>query len=250
MSLRQLKTALTSALVWILWALLVILWTPVLFLVFVATAWWDPRRRIVGRVFRTCAQLCIAANPLWTVRFVGSLPEPGPYVVVCNHESLADVVLIGALPREMKWLSKQAIFRIPLMGWMMRMAGDIPVHRGDRESRSRAYDRLVEWLNRGMPVMIFPEGTRSPTREMLPFKNGAFRLAIETGAPVLPLAVAGTRDAIRKGSLLFGRAHALVKILPPIPVDGLGPEDVETLRRRVRDRIDEERRRLWREAGV
>lgn len=247
---RQLTTVLTTVFVWIAWALLVILWTPVLFLVFLATAWWDPGRRIVGRVFRSCARACIAVNPLWDVRFEGTLPERGPCVVVCNHESLADVVLVGALPREMKWLSKRAVFRIPLLGWMMRMAGDIEVRRGERESRSRAYDDMVEWLGRGMPVMIFPEGTRSPTRELLPFKNGAFRLAIETGVPVLPLAVAGTRSAIRKGSLLFGQSHAVVRILEPIPVDGLGMEDVESLRRRVRDTIDAERRRLWEEVGV
>jgi len=90
-------------------------------------------------------------------------------------------------------------------------------------------------------VMIFPEGTRSRSAEMLPFKNGAFRLAIETGLPILPLAVHGTRTAIRKGSMLFGNARVVVRILEPVSTEGLEPDDLDDLRARVRRQIDEAR---------
>lgn len=238
--------ALVSAVVWPVWAIIVLAWTPLVALTFVLTAWWDRRRWWVGRVFRLTAAAALRATPLWTARYTGELPSDRdrPYVVVCNHVSLADVVVLGALPWEMKWVSKIANFRIPFLGQMMEMAGDVKVKRDDRESRSRAYGDLKDWLERGVPVMIFPEGTRSKTGEMRPFRNGAFRLAIETGTPILPLAVHGTRQAIRKGSLVFGPAEAQVAIGDPIPVEGLGMDDVEGLRDRVRELVREQRDRL------
>ena len=238
--------ALANAWVWLAWSVIILLWTPFVTVVYLLTAWWDRRRWWVSRAFRLCAWAAVAVNPLWSVEFRGSLPpERGrPHVVVSNHVSLADVALIGSIPWEMKWISKRANFWIPFLGLMMWMAGDVYVRRDDRDSRSRAYDRLKEWVQRGSSVIVFPEGTRSRTGELLPFRNGPFRLAIETGAPVLPMAVQGTREAIEKGSLAFGTAHARVAILDPIPVDDLTLADVEELRDEVRARIQEARDRL------
>ena len=98
--------------------------------------------------------------------------------------------------------------------------------------------------------MIFPEGTRSRTSEMLPFRSGAFRLAIETGAPVLPLAVHGTRTAIRKGSMKFGNADVVVRILDPVPTANLDPDDLDELRAAVRRDIEDARTALQREHGT
>ena len=235
-----------SLLVWAAWLVLVIVWTPVVALSLAFTGWWDRPRWITGRVFRFGARLLVAFNPFWRVRLEGRVPARNahPFVAVSNHESLADIILIGTLPWDMKWLSKSSIFRFPFLGLMMRMAGDVSVRREDRTSRSASLTAMKHWLERGASVMIFPEGTRSPTDEMLPFRDGAFRLAIETGRPVQPLAVSGTRTAIRKGSLLFGTARVVVRILEPVPTEGLGPDDVEELRLRVRKKIEDARRAL------
>ena len=235
--------AVTSLLVWVAWELLVILWTPVVAIALAATGWWDRPRWIAGRVFRFGARLLVALNPYWSVRVEGRIPtrDAHPFVAVSNHESLADIILIGTLPWDMKWLSKSSIFRVPFLGLMMRMAGDVGVQRGEVASRAAAFTALKSWLERGASVMLFPEGTRSRTHEMLPFKNGAFRLAIETGLPILPLAVHGTRTAIRKGSMLFGNARVVVRILEPVSTDGLEPDDLDDLRARVRRQIDEAR---------
>lgn len=225
---------------------MVLAWSPVLLVVFLLTAWWDRRRRIAGRCFRLLASGALRLNPLWSVRFHGTLPEDRDraHVVVCNHESLADPVFVGSLPWDAKWIAKDAVFRLPVFGQMMRMAGDVRVRRGDRKSRAEAYEALESWIRRGTSVMVFPEGTRSPDGSLLPFSNGPFRLALETGTPVLPLAVVGSRRALRKGSLVFGRATADVAVLEPEPVEGWGTDDVEELRDTVRDRIARARRRL------
>ena len=95
-----------------------------------------------------------------------------PYVVVANHESYADVFLISKFPWEMKWLSKDTMFKIPCMGWMMQMAGDIKLVRGDRDSTLNAIAQCRDRLAKRVSVMIVPEGTRSRTQEMLPFGVG------------------------------------------------------------------------------
>jgi len=238
--MRRTADAVLSSLVWVAWAILVIAWTLPVIVLFLLTAWQDPARRISGRAFHSIGTAATWINPFWKVRIAGRVPPrtAHPFVVVSNHESLADPVLVANLPWEMKWLSKQSNLRIPLLGWMMRLVGDQGVRRGDADSRAAAYAGLRRWLGRGASVIIFPEGTRSESRDLLPFRNGAFRLAIETGTPILPLAVSGTREAIRKGSLVFQRADASITILDPIDVSGLGDDDVDELRERIRNLID------------
>ena len=150
----------------------------------------------------------------------------------------------------MKWLSKDALFRIPVMGWLMRMAGDIPVKRGSRESAMQALAECRKRLQNRVSVMIFPEGTRSPADTLLPFKDGAFKLAIEAGVPIMPIAVAGTRGCMAKHSFMFRRARAKARVLPPIPTAGMTSADVAGLRDRTREIIDGARRELQRELGL
>jgi 1-acyl-sn-glycerol-3-phosphate acyltransferase len=161
--------------------------------------------------------------------------------VVSNHESFADILLISHLPWEMKWLSKAELFRIPIMGWMMWLAGDIPVRRGFGPSAVEALERCRRALQNRVSVMIFPEGTRSRTSELLPFKDGAFRLAIEAGVPILPLAVSGTGTALRKHDWRFGQSHAEVRVLDPVETTGLTISDIPQLKARVRQTIVEAR---------
>lgn len=232
-----------SAAIWVVWLSATAVWTLVVGLVWLMTAWWDRRRWYAGRTFRLGARVLLFLNPFWRVRIEGDPPPRDlyPFVAVSNHESLADILIIGSIPWDMKWLSKVEIFRVPFLGWMMRMAGDVPVRRSSPSGRAEAYGRLRGWMARGASVMIFPEGTRSRTPELLRFQNGAFRLSLETGRPLLPIAVTGTREAIRKGSPWFGRTDVVVRILSPVPVTGLGPEDLDELRDGVRERIDRAR---------
>ncbi len=214
--------------------------------VFAATALFDRGRRISGRLFRLEAVAAAKVSPFWDFAIHGPFPPrlERPTVVVANHESNADVFLISHLPWEMKWLAKASLFKVPFVGWSMKLAGDIPVRRGERGSGHEALLRCAEWLDKGMPVFVFPEGTRSKTGELGPFKDGAFRLAIEKGADVLPLAVAGTRRALPKGSWVFAPSKALVKVGTPISTRGMTREDVERLKGEARAQIEQMREEL------
>jgi len=145
--------------------------------------------------------------------------------------------MLARLPREMKWVAKEELFRIPVAGWMMRMAGDIPIRRGDAESGGEALARAREYLARGMSVMIFPEGTRSARGTLLPFKSGAFRLAIDAGVPVLPIAVHGTAHGMPKGGPWVRPCRAFARILAPVPTAGRPVEDAGKLKEEVRRMI-------------
>jgi 1-acyl-sn-glycerol-3-phosphate acyltransferase len=206
---------------------------------------FDRRRAVVGRAFRLVGVVASWLTPYWHFSVVGPTPRVrGRTVVVSNHESQADPFLISHLPWEMKWLGKASLFRIPVVGWMMWLAGDIPVRRGDSASGKGAMAVCAKWLARGMPVMIFPEGTRSPDGNLLPFKDGAFRLAIETGADVLPVAVSGTREALPKYSWRFQNAYARVTVGTPLSTQGLTLADVETLKTSARVQVEGLRERL------
>jgi 1-acyl-sn-glycerol-3-phosphate acyltransferase len=204
-----------------------------------ALTWpFDRNRAAAGRSLRLIAAFISRTYPYWRIRVEGRWPEAaGPFVVVANHQSLLDIPLLCNVPREMKWIAKESLFKIPWIGWAFRLSGDIPVRRGEAASGGEALAKARAYLDRGMNVMLFPEGTRSTTGELLPFKTGAFKLAVEAGRAVLPIAVNGTAEAWPKGSPWVRPARLSVRVLDPVPLRGDGPVEVERLRREVRERI-------------
>ena len=217
---------------WFVLGVVIAVWLPMMAIVRVVTAPFDKGRYWTGYLFRKLTVVHQRLNPLWHFSVSGPLPDDPrrPYIVVSNHESFVDILLISHLPWEMKWLSKIEMFKIPVVGWMMRLAGDVPLRRGESTSAVAAMAACKDRLDQRVSVMIFPEGTRSPSGELQAFKDGAFRLAVETGTTILPLAVHGTRTALRKHDWRLGRSRAEVRVLEPVEVTGLGPDDVGALR--------------------
>jgi 1-acyl-sn-glycerol-3-phosphate acyltransferase len=203
--------------------------------------WRDPGRYRAGYMFRQIAVVHQKLSPFWKFKVSGEVPtDPRrPYVVVANHESFVDILLISHLPFEMKWMSKSEFFKMPFVGWGMRMAGDIRLDRSDTRAGAHALIECRDRLKKRVSVMIFPEGTRTTTGELQEFKDGAFRLAVQAGTPILPLAVIGSREGLVKHDWRFGYSEAEVRVLPPIDTTGLGKRDVPELRERTRAVIAE-----------
>ncbi len=214
------------------------LWPAVIGVVLAVTWPFDRDRAVAGRMLRMLAAFISRSFLFWRIRIEGELPAGGgAHVVVSNHQSVLDVFLISNLPREMKWVAKRELFNIPWIGWFFYLVGDIPVKRGDARSAARVMTTARAYLDRGMSVFFFPEGTRSRDGSMLPFKLGAFKLAMEAGVPVLPLAVSGTAQGMPKGSPWVRPSRLTLRILEPVPTAGRSPEEAGALRDEVRERI-------------
>ncbi len=220
--------------------LLAVLLLPVFAIVALVKRNTDPTNRARGRLMRFFGRLTSSITPNWRFRVEGTPPSDiagRAYVVVCNHESNADPFLLSHLPFDMRFVAKDELFRKPLIGWLLYLGGDIRLRRGDKDSIIQMLAECRRTLDHGLPVMLFPEGTRSRDGKLLPFKDGAFRLAIEAGVPVLPLVVSGTRNCMPKHSVWFGVARASVRILAPIDTTGMTLADVAMLRDKTRDAI-------------
>lgn len=226
-----------AAIGYLLVALIFLIGLPLQALILVLTLPFDRNRAVAGRFLRLVGVAVAKTFPPWRLKVEGRFPDRRAYVVVANHQSMLDILLLSHIPREMKWIAKEELFKIPWAGWMLRMSGDIAIRRGDAESGGEALSRAKAYLARGMSVMIFPEGTRSKTGTLLPFKSGAFRLALETGVPVLPIAVHGTAQGMPKGGPWVRPCDAWARILEPIEVAGRTVEDTVALRDEVRRRI-------------
>lgn len=223
---------------WFTFGFGMLLWLPMVAIVRLVTP-FDKGHYWAGYLFRKLPVVHQHINPLWTFRVSGKIPtDPRrPYIVVSNHESFVDILLISHLPFEMKWLSKAEMFKIPVVGWLMSLAGDIKLTRGEISSATDAMKQCADRLENKVSVMIFPEGTRSKTGELGKFKNGAFRLAIETGVPILPVAVSGCHTALRPKDWRLGYSTAEVRVLDPIEVEGMTIKDIYLLRDKARDAI-------------
>jgi 1-acyl-sn-glycerol-3-phosphate acyltransferase len=228
-----------SYLWWLLNVVNVILWAPFMGVFRLLTRHADPGRHRIGRILRNAGVVGIKLNPFWDFRVIDSVHPDArrPYLFVSNHRSMADVYMLSLLPWEMKFLSKDSVFRIWLLGWEMKLAGDIPLARGDKESARRAMLDMRQRLLEKSSMVVFPEGTRSADGSLGEFREGAFRLAIDLGVDIVPLAIAGTETALPKHSLVFQRTTATVEVLPPVSVAGLTAADAPALAEKVRREI-------------
>ena len=212
-------------------------------LIWAATVAFDRRLVLLHRFTCFWASLYTWTNPAWPVRIEGRerIERGKAYVMVANHLSLLDILVLFRLFRHFKWVSKIENFKVPFIGWNMTLNRYIELRRGDRESVIEMMQACEQTIGEGSSIMMFPEGTRSATGEMRPFKPGAFEIALNTETPILPIVIGGTADALpKRGFVLQGRHPIRITVLDPIPPEGFGDMSVEQLTAHVRELIADE----------
>ena len=215
------RWTLFSIVFWFLFAITSLAIYSVAMLVHLCTFLFDRDHRVLHQVLCFWSSFYFIANPLWRVRITGkeNAKKGKPYVMCSNHQSFGDILILGGTYFSFKWVSKQSVFKVPLIGWAGKVCEYIPIVRGDKSSAEQMAADCKRWLARGISVMIFPEGTRSTDGAIGPFKMGAFRVAREAGVEVLPIVLDGTGNVLPKhGWVLRDKVNAKVHILPPMDV--------------------------------
>lgn len=202
---------------------------------------FDRERKMVLAISRPVARMVYFFSPLWRVKVEGveNCDPTKRYVVTSNHQSFFDIPLLFFLPLwKFKFVSKIEVRKIPAIGWMLGMRGDIVIRRGTREAATTVMEEGTQHLQAGVSVAIFPEGTRTKDGEVHRFKDGAFRLAQENKVAILPCVMDDTKGLFSASGL--NRRNLTIRILPPIEVE----EVVGTPARELAERVE----RITREA--
>ncbi len=238
---------LISFLVWLICLPLAGLLFPVSVLVWFLTYPFDEERAIMHWWLVMQCVFFASIVPLWKLDITGreKIVKGTPYIIISNHQSMLDIIMLDCLRFSFKWISKIENFRVPLIGWYLRMARYITVDRGNKESKAEMMDRSQECLRKGISIMIFPEGTRSTDREIAPFKLGAFQLALMTDKPILPVVIDGTGGILPKHGVVFSRGHKIrIRVLDPVHPGSFGTADPEALSVKFRDLLSDELQKM------
>ena len=230
--LRNIGKALFTVAMWIFVALL----TTLFLLLILLLKPFEKDQRLSYRIPNFWGYLIYKINPLWKVNLIDldHIDKEQGYVIVANHKSFADIICLHLLQRHFKWVAKDSLFRIPVIGWVMSLVSYIPLERNRHGSIKSTFKEATKWLHKDISVLIFPEGTRRSASTLGKFKNGAFKLAIEAQKPVIPVLIYGSEQISERGSwLLSPRMSVTIRVLAPVSTEGLVATDFSQLRDRV-----------------
>ena len=228
--------------IWVGSVLLTILLFLVVFVLTILLFPFDKKKKITHAQCFWWSDAIIGLNPYWSLKVSGleNIDHNKTYVIIANHQSMADIVVLYQTKMQFKWVAKASLFKVPFIGWCLGLIKHIKLERGDFSSIKEIYHQASRWLQKDMSVLFFPEGTRSSSNKMGEFQNGAFKFAIKEKKPILPICLKGTHAAIPKGSWIFkAKVKAQVTVLAPVSTDGYGPGDFVLLRDTVRSKIQE-----------
>jgi 1-acyl-sn-glycerol-3-phosphate acyltransferase len=221
-----------SVIVWLVGVVYALLFFPLTFIIWLLVLPFDRNRTITHRILSWQSWLLVWLLPIWQVRIEGreKALKGTAYVIISNHQSILDILLVNCLCYRFKWVSKIENLKMPLLGWYLRMADYIIIDRGNQESKEEMMERSFQCLKRGTSIMMFPEGTRSVDKEIGFFKRGAFQLAIQASKPILPILLDGSGGVLPKHGFIFSTGHEIrIKVFDPVPPESFNTNDPDIL---------------------
>jgi 1-acyl-sn-glycerol-3-phosphate acyltransferase len=229
-----------SVVAWITMALTSMIITPFFLLVWLGTFWWDKRRVATHMMGTFWAWHYQSLIPFWKLRVEGreKIPWNRPVVLVANHRSLVDILALYKIRRPFKWTSKEENFKLPFIGMVLSLTNSVRIKRESMRSGAQFFSQAENEMRKGSSIMLFPEGTRSRTKEMRPFKEGAFMLAKKMGCGVIPIVHTGSELTFDRGSwVLKGKTTIRIRVLDEIPAEKVKKMDIKVLTKMVRQEM-------------
>lgn len=221
-----------SIIVWLIGIAFMVILFPATLLIWLLVLPFDSERSVTHWLLVYQGLILWHLIPIWRTKIEGreKAVRGTTYVIISNHQSILDILLINCLRYKYKWISKIENVRVPFLGWYLRMANYITVDRGNEESKIEMLEKSYRYLKRGYSIMMFPEGTRSADKEIGFFKRGAFQLAIEADVPILPVLIDGTGGILPKHGLIFGSGyHIRLRVLDPVLPSSFGTDNPDEL---------------------
>jgi 1-acyl-sn-glycerol-3-phosphate acyltransferase len=189
----------------------------------------------------------IWTNPMWRVTISNRdrIRKGQSYILVSNHQSMLDICVIYLLFKPFKWVSKSENFKLPVVGWNLRMNKYIKIERESRKSIMKMMRDCEIAIDKGNSIMMFPEGTRTLDGELRTFKTGAFMLALKTKTPIIPIIIDDTRKVLpKKGLFLTPNRKIKLNILEEIPAERFDQMEANDLTKMVREIMGDELHRI------
>jgi 1-acyl-sn-glycerol-3-phosphate acyltransferase len=221
-----------SIVVWIIGVCFIAVTYPLTIVIWLLTLPFDEDRVVIHWLLVRQSFILLKLLPIWSIRIEGKgkAIKGNTYVIISNHQSMLDILVINCLLYKFKWISKIENFRVPVIGQYLKMADYIVFDRNDDDSKAEMLEISYSFLKKGISIMMFPEGTRSLNNEIGFFKRGAFQLAMEAGVSILPVLIDGTGGLLPKHGLIFGSGHRIrIRVLDPVAPSDFGnitPEDL------------------------
>jgi 1-acyl-sn-glycerol-3-phosphate acyltransferase len=204
---------------WIYFFITLIVYFPIALLLWLTTFLFDKNLRALHVFTSFWGYSFLWINPFTKIIIEGkqNIKKGETYVMICNHQSLLDIVVLFGIFSHFKWVAKRELFKIPIVGWTMALNGYIPVDRANKLSHAKMFKACEDNLAMGNSIMIFPEGTRSEDAEIHSFKEGAFKMALVAQKPILPIILDGTFDSLPKKGFIFRKISTIrIQIHQPI----------------------------------
>lgn len=236
--MKTLVRFLASIYWWIEFWVICALFYPFMFLLYLVTFLFDKRLYLLHLSTCLWAFAVLKLNFMWRIKIIGrSKIDPGQtYVMVSNHQSGADIIVLFLLWKHFKWVAKKNLFYYPLIGWNMWLNQYIAIDRVRTSSIRKMISDASKAIKAGNSIMIFPEGTRSKDGNLQHFKTGAFQIALVNHTPIVPIAIKGTSKAIRKGGFLINKNFNIqAKVLDPIPYEAFKDLDSKQVAKKVHE---------------
>jgi len=231
-----------SVYVWFIILTITIVLSPLFIIVWILTFAFDKKLIILNNVANFWGSLFTILVPSWKIKISGKEKlNDNSKIIIANHQSQEDIVLMYRLGVPFRWISKAEVFKIPIYGWFMHLKGDIKLLRSSKSSIRKMLIDAEEVLNNGCIITMFPEGTRSKTGKLGNFKEGAFKLANTTQVPIVPVVISGTgQQLIYPNGLFKGKHTVTIKVLDEIPYSNFKDVDTKVFSRNVRELMEME----------